>query len=375
MNVTAVMANHEPGHWDPSVRLFYDPKVLFGGPGIVGEGAVDASSERLRTAQGKTMFDSDVRLRRARCRRPLLLSGRAISARAGRLSAVLMALACLSMRPFAVAQAAPLGTPQNPTLTDTGQVKCYDSVTRAQLGTVSSATPKGTITDDTLLRQDCTRGAAAADAMGVMVKHGGSTTKGRDYSKIGNDGSELASDATLGTGATDWACTKDNITGLIWEVKTADSTDLHYWHHTFYWYDPDPAVNGGNAGTSGVSYTTCGDKLPPNLCNTTQFRDTVNVAGLCGHNDWRLPTPKELQSIVDYNRSSPAIDTDWFPNTPSTDPYVTSSPGGFFWSGVSYAADATVAWGVNIADGTSFMDGNKAIKARDHAVRLVRGGQ
>jgi hypothetical protein len=42
------------------------------------------------------------------------------------------------------------------------------------------------------------------------------------YTKIANDGSELPDSATLGTNPTDWACTKDNKTGLIWEVKTDD---------------------------------------------------------------------------------------------------------------------------------------------------------
>ncbi len=42
------------------------------------------------------------------------------------------------------------------------------------------------------------------------------------YTKIANDGSELSADAILGTNPKNWACTKDNKTGLTWEVKTDD---------------------------------------------------------------------------------------------------------------------------------------------------------
>lgn len=45
---------------------------------------------------------------------------------------------------------------------------------------------------------------------------------GTGYTKIANDGSILEDTAKLGTDTKDWACTKDNKTGLIWEVKTVD---------------------------------------------------------------------------------------------------------------------------------------------------------
>jgi hypothetical protein len=36
-----------------------------------------------------------------------------------------------------------------------------------------------------------------------------------NYTKIANDGSELSDSTKLGSNPTDWACTKDNKTGLI----------------------------------------------------------------------------------------------------------------------------------------------------------------
>ena len=91
----------------------------------------------------------------------------------------------------------PLGAlAQTVRLNDTGQTTCYDAT--ASTGTMSSGTPDPETAG--FNEQDCTRGAAAADALGRMVKFGASTAPGRDYTKIANDGSELPASATLGTG-------------------------------------------------------------------------------------------------------------------------------------------------------------------------------
>ncbi|MCW8328380.1 DUF1566 domain-containing protein [Photobacterium sp. SDRW27] len=52
-----------------------------------------------------------------------------------------------------------------------------------------------------------------------------------------------------------------------------------------------------------------------------------------GYDDWRLPNIKEMVSIVNYNKTSPAIDEEFFPNTPVK--Y-------FFWTSTSDVAGPTL---------------------------------
>lgn len=67
-----------------------------------------------------------------------------------------------------------------------------------------------------------------------------------------------------------------------------------------------------------------------------------------GYSDWRLPTPQELLTIVDNGRYNPAIDTAYFPDTPSYD----------FWSSSSRVDDINYAWYVDFSYGSvsSFND-------------------
>lgn len=201
-------------------------------------------------------------------------------------------------------------------------------------------------------RQDGRYGRDARAAAGTLSKTGGGG-KGFDFSKIANDGRVLLESATLGSGSADWACTRDNVTGLIWEVKA--TSGLRSQEHRYTWYNSNGASNGGNAGTAnGGTCATAG------RCDTEKFVADVNTAGLCGAHDWRLPKVKELEGIVDYGRAFPAIDPTYFPNT----------PGGYFWTGSPYAANSEVAWDLGFDYGYVYQD----YRSNAIHVRLVRTG-
>jgi len=171
---------------------------------------------------------------------------------------------------------------------------------------------------------------------------------GFNFTKISGSGAALAANAAS------WNCVKDNVTGLIWEVKTDDS-GLHDKDWYYSWYEPDTTKNGGYAG-----YQNSGS-CSGSACDTYAYIQAVNAAGWCGYNDWRLPTVDELSDIASLDRYNPAIDTDYFPNTQSA----------WYWSSSPVAISGDDAWDVYFDNGGS----SWGIKGNRYYVRLVRSGQ
>jgi hypothetical protein len=219
----------------------------------------------------------------------------------------------------------------------------------------------------------------------AAVKADTNPTGTSGYTKIANNGAALPDSATLGGGSNDWACTKDNKSGLIWEVKTNDNYyDLRGQYSRYSWYEPDASKNGGFAGyQNSGSCTTSGN------CNTYAFTNAVNAQGLCGANDWRMPTRDELQGLVycsdgKYNKLDEATlntiafgffcasNANWTLNTTSPTINVTYFPdiqyNFWFWSSSPTAKDSRGAWEVHFDD--SFSNGNG--KDNSGYVRLVR---
>ncbi len=79
-----------------------------------------------------------------------------------------------------------------------------------------------------------------------------------------------------------------------------------------------------------------------------------------GKSDWRAPTIQELLSIVDYDRSDPAVDTAFF-----------KGPHDWTWSSTEAKSLAGLAWFVYLDGGYSGRD----YQTNDFLVRAVRSGQ
>ncbi len=207
-------------------------------------------------------------------------------------------------------------------LPDTGQTSCYDN--------------NGNILDP------CPQ--AGESYYGQDANY---TINPPSYTKLAYGGVTLPITATQSDG---WIMTRDNVTGLVWEIKTDDGS-IHDMDDKYTWCDTNPDSNGGDPGYCG------------NGTDTEDFIAALNTENYGGFSDWRLPTRKEQITIVDYSThfNFPSIDGDFFPNTQATLDY---------WSSTSYIGLAGAAWGMDF-DSLYDYDG----KFSDHYVRAVRGGQ
>lgn len=226
-------------------------------------------------------------------------------------------------------------------LNDSGQTQCGNG------SALVACTPAVASDTGSYPRQDARFGRDAAAAAGQLTKLGckrpnGSVgtvpcAAGFDFTAVCFDGTTDCTDAAntagysakTGTSHGGWSCTRDNVTGLTWAL------------YVF---------------TSSVDGTT-NDKQAANISSA----DTAGSnAGLCGFTDWRLPSRRELVSIVNYGVQNPAIDGKYFPNTSVA----------YFWTRDPYVTVAGSAWNVFFGDGYVGVD---YTSDSNSSVRLVRG--
>jgi len=214
-------------------------------------------------------------------------------------------------------------------LNDTGQTSCNDASNTAVACDAAGAGSDGGVNP----RQDARFGRDAKAAAGTLTKIGGGAA-GFDFFKICMNGDAAGQgtcpgNPTANTGAspaaTEWACTRDIVTGLIWSLETISNTN---------WTDA-----------------------------TTTHPAAANTAGRCGYTTgWRAPTRRELLSIVHHGLLWPSIDSNYFPATVSDR----------YWSADAYAQTAaTDAWAVYFVYG----DTSVYVKTDTQFVRLVRSAE
>jgi hypothetical protein len=189
-------------------------------------------------------------------------------------------------------------------------------------------------------QQDCSHGRDYHFVEGSFIKAG--------FGHAGFDFSVLNADGSLYSGQGDypsnpWACIRDNHTGLVWEVKTNDG-GLH---------DKDKGYRWGGKTAKGKGFGEY-------YADWDVLVDGSNSELLCGYNDWRVPSLKELHGLVNYAANVPTINTQLFPNT-----NILS----MFWSSSPTASLSNHAWFVFFGEPV----GNYQPRNKESSVRLVRG--
>ena len=135
-------------------------------------------------------------------------------------------------------------------------------------------------------------------------------------------------------------------------TEVADEPSVTDGYTRLIWQGCPAGLSGSDCETGALRQMTWAEAL--SYCEALPWADTA---------DWRLPNKNELISITDTRRTSPAVDTNAFPGTPSDRS---------FWTGTSFAGQsaASYAWIVYSGAGHASTD----IKNNLNYVRCVRGG-
>lgn len=118
----------------------------------------------------------------------------------------------------------------------------------------------------------------------------------------------------------------DHCTGLQWQQNSAD-------------------VNGDRQSTDQ-------DFVP--WCDALKYCESLSFAG---HDDWRLPNVRELQSIVDYGRSKPSIDP------------IFGALSSYYWSSTLFAGGRINAWNILFNGGSVGLEASRGGVGYVRAVR------
>jgi hypothetical protein len=130
-----------------------------------------------------------------------------------------------------------------------------------------------------------------------------------------------------GYDAINYSSDYDTIDLYSGEVKMDERAGL-------WWSDIAAIDGGGTATTTSNSFTLTADGSRPTGGHAIGFCDALNTANFAAHNDWYLPTQKELQqAYIDGSANN------------------LSRPTYYFWSSTELSWDSTTAWRVSLDSG------------------------
>ena len=178
-------------------------------------------------------------------------------------------------------------------------------------GNASDCTSNIVDSDSAMIPQDCSQGRDGEAAASALAKAGAGIA-GYDFTRLDTQGAPLA-DQTASWAEENWACVRDNHTGLVWEVKTTAS-GIHNKDGKYAW---------GGLTAEGRDSTLAESEKGVYSDDWNRLVEGSNSGnGLCGLTNWRAPTIKELTGIARAQSTDAA--TNPFPNLPP--------PNVSFWS-------------------------------------------
>jgi len=127
-----------------------------------------------------------------------------------------------------------------------------------------------------------------------------------------------------------------------------------------YIYPPQRFVDNGDGTVTDRSTGLTWQRVSLDGYTLEEAIHYCEDISLGGYDDWRLPNIRELQSLVDYEKINPSIDTSYFPDTRSSG----------YWSSTFHALHNSYGWYVDFSSGyTGSADLNNGF-----SIRCVRGG-
>ena len=121
-------------------------------------------------------------------------------------------------------------------------------------------------------------------------------------------------------------------TGQTTSYRTGDDGDLQ---PGVEWPSPRFTDNGDTITDNLTGLMWAEDANIWGSTNWNAAIDNCNGLSLGGHDDWRLPTVKELQSLIDFGQYGHAL--------PSGHPFLNVS-GLYYWSSTTYVSGTSNAW-------------------------------